>query len=695
MSHPSQERVRFGPFQVDLHTREVWRDGAPVKLVGQPFEILAVLITQSGKLVSRDELRARLWPEDTFVDFDHGLNAAVNKLREALRDSAEKPTYIQTLPRLGYRFIAPLSAPAEERSGQNERPARAWWKIAVLAVGVLLLGGFGSYLMRSRRITDARLDELKAVPLTTYPGVELAPTFSPDGHLVAFERHEESTPGEADLYVKQVGQEQAVRLTNHKAGFLEPAWSPDGRTIAFVMLDKGVVGVYVIPSVGGPERRLAVVEQGGYPWSLLSWSADSHWVAFARLSPESKHHQIDEVNVETAEERVFPFPSPDCAMTVNPAFSPDGRLLASDCILSGGGHRIYLQPADGSPEKIMLVASPAWVDVLNWTPDSQFLVYSGSGKLWRIAASGGEPEVLSFAHDAMGAAVSLKGNKLAYVQCNTYHSEIWSVAVGPSGTKRAAQKLITSSRGQRNPRYSPDGHHIAFESDRSGTQEIWLADGDGSQPVQLSSLGQVSGLPRWSPDSQKIVFESHASGRVELYTVSISGERPRPLATGTANAGGPMWSSDGKWIYFTSDHPWSLWKVASEGGTAVRLTKEGRTNPQEAADGKRIFYEVQANPTEIWSMPAGGGEERREVLMPPAARAWTPGQNGIYFIHGTQTNDFISFYDFSSRGMRRVAEVPHLAELHGGIAISPDGSRLLYSGLERSESDIMLVENFH
>ena len=90
--------------QVDLQTREIWKFGTRIKLVGQPFEILAMLIGRPGKLVTRDELRNRLWPSDTFVDFNHGLNAAVNKLREALSDSADDPRYIETLPRRGYRF---------------------------------------------------------------------------------------------------------------------------------------------------------------------------------------------------------------------------------------------------------------------------------------------------------------------------------------------------------------------------------------------------------------------------------------------------------------------------------------------------------------------------------------------------------------------------------------------------------------
>ena len=106
MNGTNPGRVKFGPFEADLYTHEIWKHGVKIKLVGQPFEVLAILLNRPGELVTREELHERLWPGDTFVDFDHGLNAAVNKLREALSDSVETPRYVETLPRRGYRFIA-------------------------------------------------------------------------------------------------------------------------------------------------------------------------------------------------------------------------------------------------------------------------------------------------------------------------------------------------------------------------------------------------------------------------------------------------------------------------------------------------------------------------------------------------------------------------------------------------------------
>src|ERR1700751_1149491 len=147
----SSDRLRFGPYEVDLHTHELWKHGTKVRLVGQPFEILAVLVKRPGQLVTRDELRTELWPGDTFVDFNHGLNAAVNKLRDALCDSAEDPKYIETLPRRGYRFIAkieglPAQAPPQTRAVEYHAtipPSDD--RVSNEPVGALASGIFGSY----------------------------------------------------------------------------------------------------------------------------------------------------------------------------------------------------------------------------------------------------------------------------------------------------------------------------------------------------------------------------------------------------------------------------------------------------------------------------------------------------------------------------------------------------------------------
>src|ERR1700730_12669970 len=131
-SHRSFSPIRFGVFEADLHAAELHREGVKVKLQEQPFQVLAVLLEHAGQLVTREELQHRVWATDTFVDFERGLNKAINRLRDALGDSAEDPSFIETLPRRGYRFIAQVSRridslavlPFENLSGD---PNQEYW----------------------------------------------------------------------------------------------------------------------------------------------------------------------------------------------------------------------------------------------------------------------------------------------------------------------------------------------------------------------------------------------------------------------------------------------------------------------------------------------------------------------------------------------------------------------------------------
>jgi Tol biopolymer transport system component/DNA-binding winged helix-turn-helix (wHTH) protein len=698
--------IRFATFEVDLQAQELRKGGLRLKLTGQPFQVLAILLEQPGAVVTRDELQKRLWP-DTFVDVDHNLNTAINKIREALGDSSENPRFVETLPRRGYRFIA--SVAPEGEVGINDRPwLRRHWKSVISGAGVLLLVCAAAYL---RRQPVKVPENLKVVPFTSYTGFEGAPSFSPDGNQIVFcwyRNHELSTTLGFDLYVKQFGNERAVRLTNREATFIIPAWSPDARAIAFATIGRHGNGVYVVPALGGPERQIAGFSNSSfssYQWLLLSWSADSKQVAFAKAEstavgayPRAERYHIHVVDVETKEERVLTDPSPDCATSIEPAFSPDGKYLAIDCVLTEDANRIYVQATQGGePRQVARVRGPGVLAGLAWTADSQSILYS-SGDIWRVPVTGGTPEQLPFSHNTQTPTIPRSGNKMAYAQIN-FAPDVWRINLASQTRPTSpASRFIASSRGQMDARTSPDGKRAVFTSGRSGFDEIWRCDLDGSNPIQLTSLNSSSATPRWSPDGRHIVFDSHASGHAELYVVDADGGPSRRLMTGTSTAVVPFWSADGRWIYFSTENPAAIWKVSSEGGTAVRVTERGYF-PQESTDGQRLFYLAGANGNEIWSVPVNGGSERREqgmpALQPGLGTAWAPVQNGIYFVDGSTSNFSIVYFDFYTQGLHKVSGLPGLRSIWGGITASRNGDTLLYAAVDHPESDIMLVEGFH
>ena len=276
-----------------------------------------------------------------------------------------------------------------------------------------------------------------------------------------------------------------------------------------------------------------------------------------------------------------------------------------------------------------------------WSGDRQRIILADNGGLLEIGANGGQPRRLPFAQTAVSQDVQIasRGNRLVYVQVQD-NVNIWRVDL-KSGSTRSL--LAPTSRQQRAPAISPDGKRIAFESDRSGTQEVWVANLDGSDAVQLSDFHVQTGTPRWSPDGRKIVFDSRASGEAGLYLVDPSTALPRRIFTNGISACVPTWSADGKWIYFTTvtspqfEHD-AIYKVAPEGGTPELVTSTHGYNVQESRDGRVLYF--FAGGDECTHSGFGQGHRARSSLlrecpMSTTSPDWVVGSKGIFYMDRT------------------------------------------------------------
>jgi Tol biopolymer transport system component len=369
---------------------------------------------------------------------------------------------------------------------------------ALVAVGGVALAVAGWFWFRRSHVTAPEA-LLTAIPLTTYPGIESYPSFSPDGSQVAFTWNGEKQ-GNSNIYVKVVGSEPPLRLTTNPAEDTSPAWSPDGRWIAFDRrLPGGKVAVVLISPLGGPERVLTELDLN-YTLSVttglfLAWSPDSRWLAMVGNDKPVEGFRLFFYSVETGEKRRLPSP-PIASLQEDScqAFSPDGRTLAFVRWASFPSSDLYLLDlfldfkAVGEPKRLTfgnwIAASPAW------TADGRSLVFSASGNLWRVDASGaGKPQPLALiGGNGTFPAISRRGNRLAFVQWHG-HTSIWRMEIPtPGGKADPPQEFIPSTRSGWRPQFSPDGKKIAFVSDRSGSLEIWVCDADGSNLVQLTSF---------------------------------------------------------------------------------------------------------------------------------------------------------------------------------------------------------------
>ena len=337
--------IRFADFVANPRTEELTRDGRRVRLPRQSFQILVALTRAPGELVTRETLQAQLWPATSQVEWEQGLNAAVNRLREALGDSAAEPKFIETLPRRGYRFIGrvetdtpPDSLPPASTGNLAAPPdfprkagtGRRAWVLAALLGGVAVLFAV-AWLVPRPQGPVLRPGQLK--PFTALPGEERAPALSPDAARIVFAWNGDSgSGGRYDLYMKTLDSEQLLRLTHAPSDWLHPTWSPDGNSIAFTRRRAGATGVYLVPSIGGAERRLASAAFVNEAFMQLAWSPDGKTIAYATFDGTGSH-VIRLLDVTTLADQPLAN-APECWNAGMPTFSHDGRQLAFICTTS-------------------------------------------------------------------------------------------------------------------------------------------------------------------------------------------------------------------------------------------------------------------------------------------------------------------------------------------------------------------------
>ncbi len=610
-----------------------------------------------------------------------------------------------------YAYEAELDAWWTNRGKQlEERPSGAqprWmrWKSAWLAGMVLaaLLIALMAWLAIPRNSSHLSSG---LVPLTTYPGIEGPPSLSPDGNQVAFERN-------GDLFVKQVDGEALVQLTRTALPEHAPAWSPDSRQIAFA---RGGEGIFVVSPLGGGERRVADVR---VPLLLktMAWTPDGLSLVVSEMT-SSICASLFVVSTTTGQKTRLTWPPEPSIGDGWPAVSPDGRTVAFARYSQDTSANIHVMPlAGGNPRQV--TAEKASIFGLAWTPDGE-VVFSadrgGTSQLWRVSAkpatspvatrveaAGEDARFPSISRPVAGASARLAYQR--FVQnLDIRRAEVVGEAT-PHPALRPSQPFIASTKSEDHPEYSPDGTKIAFISQRSGTQEIWLCASDGSNPVRLTSMGGPIVLaPRWSPDGRRIAFfaATGAAGKYATYVMSAEGGRPSRLTRSEGELEAlPAWSRDGRWLYLTSGRSGSLqiWKMPLEGGEPIQLTRGGGADASESPDGRTVYYtKVPEIGPGLWSVPSDGGDEVR-VLDTVRFGYWTVARSGIYFIDFNVPSDAprpIKFFNFQTRQVSEVGRVEETVAWTNtpGFAISPDRRWLLYSSLESIDADLMLVDNF-
>jgi Tol biopolymer transport system component/serine/threonine protein kinase len=590
-----------------------------------------------------------------------------------------------------------------ERTQQVSGRKRVWiiGAIAMALLGAALVGG---WWLLGRRSASA-LPPVKLVPLATNVGAEGRPALSPDGSQIAFMWN--GGEGEHfDIYVKLVDEAAPpLRLTHSPGAFAGwPVWSPDGHRIAFLRCTNNSASIFLISALGGAERKIA---EPRFCPGIFDWSPDGRSLAFSDKDFAEQPDSIFLVSLETGNRRRLTTPG-RLEQDFEPKFSPDGKAVAfvrvHDLIVGD----IFLVPVEGGePRRVTSVGGD--FAGLTWTHDGQEIVFAYHvgeyGGLWRIKVKGGTPERVAEAAavNASEPAISRQANRLAYRQIST-NSNIWRLPLPFKGKRSVPVKLISSTRSQNVQQYSPDGRKIVFASDRSGTNQIWVCDADGSNPVQLTFMNAPNvGTPRWSPDGRSIVFDSTASGHNGVYLIGSDGGKPQPLVVDSHFNGTPSFSRNGRWVYFVSDRggKYQVWKVNTSGGDPIQITSHGGFFPMESLDGRFLYYVKDANPLppskgHLWRMSVTGGTEEQVMSEAITDLYWALSPAGIYFIDpDTKPHATLKFFSFPNGPVKVVTELEKPPSCCGqALAVSPDRQSILYGQEDNVTTDIILVDNF-
>ncbi|HEY6290725.1 MAG TPA: protein kinase [Terriglobia bacterium] len=607
--------------------------------------------------------------------------------------------------------IASSHAATVPGQAEPQRKPRRYFVAA--AAGSLILALAISWFLSGRRSSQST-GPLRIEPFTGLPGLEDEPALSPDGKQLAYvwdgdnvRTRDQALPHPpGHIYVKIIGAGAPLQLTHDVHFDQNPVWSPDGRFIAFIRnmnpSDSRKSAVISVPALGGPERRLAETDYSTQPGGRgLTWSPDGRFIAINSASPNESGLFL--VSTESGEKRQLTRP-PGGAYDSDPAFSPDGRTLAFVRQAALWRDDVYLQNI-GSAQAKRLTFDNTGIWGLAWTPDGRDLVFSsqrsGFTTLWKIPASGGEIEaVAGVGANAALPSISAHGNLLAYVNQES-HTNIWGMRLDSLGrTEGPAKKVISGTGLQIDDEISPDGKRIVFTSDRSGNLEIWVANIDGSNPLQLTSLrAPLTGSPRWSPDSRWIALGSEIGEHGGAFVVSAEGGAARRLTPPSIWAMVPSWSRDEKWVYFCKDLG-GIWKMPVQGGEAVEITKDG-LETRESEDGKWLYFSrplnTPDNKTAILRMPVEGGPETL-VFNGVTNRFWALAGQYLYFMNlDARQHATINRFNMTTRQVTRIADVekdPYVIVGWTGFSVSADGRLVIYPQLDEQISRIMLVENF-
>jgi Tol biopolymer transport system component/DNA-binding winged helix-turn-helix (wHTH) protein len=728
-STPTRRVYRFGLFEADLDLGTLTRQGAPVRLQEQPFRILALLLESPGEILNREELRKKIWPEGTYVEFDGSMNTALMKLRAALNDSAENPIFVETVPRKGYRFIAPVElckieapsittairieaqpaldgvsdAPGAELPRDEPRPLAKqvtgrrfgahWW--AIIA-GIIALLNYSLWPRREPKVI--RVQQL------THSG-----QVDPWGKLV--------TDGSRIYFVVRDVTGWNLMQTSVEGGSIQRTPTPFDNTRIFDLSpdhSQFLIGqlthrgeetaLWLWPVQGGAPRRLGEITA-----QEAVWSPSGDLIAYV----EGESIQLTDPQGSHVRELAKFHPAPHALV-----WSPDSKRLrftqtnlleATDSMWEIGLDGSHLRPVLPEGQNNPHEGSGTWL------ADGSYFAFSSGVDLRASLAVDTQASlwIIEERHGLFGRSsskpIQLTMGPMAFDHPNAIpnsnrifaigsHNEYQLLRIDP---RTNAKTAMLAESGATDMDFSLDGQWVVYAARENGT--LWKSRIDGSGKLQLTAAATGAFAPHWSPDQKQILFTGFLLDRQpRLYVVSAQGGTPQsvlPSNNKWASVSGD-WRTDGRQIVLDvqeveSGREPDIRILDLETGKLTKLLgSEGMIEPRWSADGR---YIAALNPKKKQVFVYDCRLEKWSVLSEanfPATLRWSPSGDALYYQDVDEVEESIFRVPMATRETERVVRLGDL--LSSGAArcmftgLSPDGS--VYVTVDHGDVDVYSVD---
>jgi DNA-binding winged helix-turn-helix (wHTH) protein/Tol biopolymer transport system component len=738
--------VCFGEFKLDPRTGELTANGQSSYLQDKPLQVLALLLEHPGQLVTRDELMKRLWSADTFVDFDQSLNKAVNRLREALEDSTEHPRFIETLPRRGYRFIAPITLETYREPVSISRPApefvprvsewpavpdrndgsisgvepanaasprlpflRRNWKYltAIFAVVVIVALGFEVLRWRSRN-RGFNLEKMQITKLTQAGNAGLV-AISPDGRYVVYGL--DSKQGTA-LWLRQVATRSEVQILPPEAVEYEGvSFSPDGNDVYFVHSGTKLTDfryLYRMPALGGPVRLLAADVD-----SPVSFSPNGRQFVYTRGDPKLGGCEVRLANADGSGNRVLAtIPETYTGFQPGAAWSPDGRTIAVPFQLYGkrSGYALKLVSIrDGRIGELYsgdtLIGRPLWLP-----EGSGLLVTLGDrakgGQLWKISYPQGQTSRLT--NDLADYDIRIDATRNAEIVAAIQFNRVFHVWVAPADNLSGGRQITFGEPPIFSIAAAPQGKIVTVSRDG----ELLIMNADGSQAAPIPDVHNA-GYP--AACGRYFLYASYERGKLGLTRVDADGSNPLILVE-KGMLGSPVCAPDLHSVFYVDwNKPTKVYRIPIEGGTPT-VVADGMGSEIDgrlviSPDGKFLAYGFEeydpepvnklavipvdgSSPAKVLGVPGWTFESgccRDSHLRITGALRWSPDGKGLQSL---VTRDGVTnIWELPLGGGKPKQLTMFTSGLMTDFEWFPDGKQLVLTRGELN-SEVVLISNF-